>query len=62
MIEHPAFTASQNAYAEQLETEARQRWAMGATESARARREQRDRELIAARISLWGEYRSEDNG
>lgn len=62
MIEHPAFTASQNTEADRLETEARQQWAMGATEAARQRRERHMEQLRIARVSLWGGWKDQDNG
>lgn len=47
--------------AQQLETEARQRWAAGATEAARQRRERHMEQLRAARVSLWGPYAEESD-
>ncbi len=61
-IIQPAERQRLTTYAQQLETEARQRWAAGAAEAARTRRERHHEQLRAARVSLWGEYRSEDNG
>jgi hypothetical protein len=62
MTEQPHETLRLTTYAEQLEIEARQRWAAGAAEAARQRRERHQEQLRIARVSMWGEYRSEDNG
>lgn len=59
MIEQPRETLRLTTLAQQLETEARQRWAMGATEAARQRRERHQEQLRIARVSLWGPYAEE---
>lgn len=59
MIEQPRETLRLTTLAEQLETEARQRWAMGATEAARQRRTRHQEQLRAARVSLWGEWKED---
>lgn len=56
MIEQPAERQRLTTYAEQLETEARQRWAAGAVEAARQRRERHQEQLRIARVSMWGPY------
>lgn len=63
MIEQPHETLRLTTCAEQLEIEARQRWAAGAAEAARQRRERHMEQLRIARVSLWGPYAEEnDNG
>lgn len=56
LVHHSHFTASQNAKADQLEAEARQRWTAGAIEAARQRRERHQEQLRIARVSMWGPY------
>ena len=60
-VTHPAERARLTTYADQLEAEARQRVLAGWAEIARERRVREEQQLRAARVSLWGEYRSEDN-
>lgn len=62
MIEHPSERQRLTTLTQQLETEARQRWAAGATEAARQRRERHMEQLRIARVSLWGEWKDQDNG
>lgn len=61
MIEQPAERQRLTTYAEQLETEARQRWAAGAAEAARQRRERHQEQLRIARVSMWGEWKDTDD-
>ena len=46
----------------QVEAEARHAVVLGWIETARERREREEQQLRAARVSLWGEWKDQDNG
>jgi hypothetical protein len=63
IVLHPAERARLTTYADQLEAEARQRVLAGWAEIARERRVREQQQLRAARVSLWGPYKEDqDNG
>jgi hypothetical protein len=63
IIEQKAERARLTTYADQLEAEARQRVLAGWAEIARERRVREEQQLRAARISMWGPYKEDqDNG
>jgi hypothetical protein len=57
IIEHPA----ERERLAQIEADARRSILLAWAETARERRIRHEQQLRAARVSLWGEYRSEDN-
>ena len=57
IIEHPA----ERERLAQIEADARHSILLAWAETARERRIRHEQQLRAARVSLWGEYRSEDN-